>query len=249
MKKNPASTLDQAKFQARPDRGSVSSRTWAAHLSMLPVAFLFTAMIALPRVSFAAAAAAAGNDVFLDEGDGDFDPAPSLNASSTEAVPGASGKKDAAKALSPSKQAAATLPDADTSSPSGVTGAPPGASTGESTEDSAASALSTTTEPPAPTVVPQEEAPPAPEPQPKKSSHSKHAAKEKKSKASKVASGGKFMTTKDSCPMMREPASEGSPMIVVKPSRRIWVELVDENWVRGFNKAGEPGYLSKECFQ
>jgi hypothetical protein len=47
--------------------------------------------------------------------------------------------------------------------------------------------------------------------------------------------------------MTREPASDSAQMIVVKPSHKIWVENVDPNWVKGFNKAGEAGYISRDC--
>jgi hypothetical protein len=61
------------------------------------------------------------------------------------------------------------------------------------------------------------------------------------------AGGGMFVVTKSACPMTREPASDSAQMIVVKPSHKIWVENVDPNWVKGFNKAGEAGYISRDC--
>jgi hypothetical protein len=61
--------------------------------------------------------------------------------------------------------------------------------------------------------------------------------------------GGAYMTTTDSCPMMRGPASVGAPMVVVKPAKKIWIEESDPAWVKAYNKAGEPGYLSKDCFK
>jgi hypothetical protein len=64
----------------------------------------------------------------------------------------------------------------------------------------------------------------------------------------KKYAGGTFLTTAEKCPMMRGPASEGEPMIVVKPSRKIWVEEVDGTWVKAYNKKGEPGYLNRDCF-
>ena len=75
--------------------------------------------------------------------------------------------------------------------------------------------------------------------------------KKKAPKAAKKSAGGAgmFVVTKDACPMMREPASEGEPMITVKPSKKIWVESVDDQWVRGFNKAGEGGYISRDCVE
>lgn len=64
-----------------------------------------------------------------------------------------------------------------------------------------------------------------------------------------VAAAGRFETTKEACPMLREPASGGSQMLVVRESRKIWVEEVDQNWVRAFDRHGDAGYLSRDCFQ
>jgi hypothetical protein len=68
-----------------------------------------------------------------------------------------------------------------------------------------------------------------------------------RTRASVSVGKGRFMTTTDSCPLLREPAS-AEQMTVVKGERKIWVEEVDESWVRAFNKSGEPGYISRECF-
>ena len=72
---------------------------------------------------------------------------------------------------------------------------------------------------------------------------------ESSEKVAPVAAHGMFANTKQACPMLREPASESAKMITVKADRKIWVEEVDGSWVRAFNKAGEPGYVSKDCFQ
>jgi type IV secretory pathway VirB10-like protein len=72
------------------------------------------------------------------------------------------------------------------------------------------------------------------------------AAASARSKAS-VAGKGRFMTTRESCPLLREPASDRQ-LTVVKGERKIWIEEVDESWVRAYNKAGEPGYISRDCF-
>jgi hypothetical protein len=201
-------------------------------------------------------AAGSGDDVFLDEGDGDFGAPPGTPSASPKGgaaakAPGAEPSSPVADAvpLTPPASTAATAP-ADVTAPATATAEePPGNALGASEEPAAPSAETPT--------APSEPA------APKKSSHSakqaSHAHKEKtkhehghetSGKAAKTSSSGKgtFMTTKDSCPMMREPASDGAPMIVVKPARKIWVEKVDKDWVRGFNKAGEPGYLSKDCF-
>jgi hypothetical protein len=74
------------------------------------------------------------------------------------------------------------------------------------------------------------------------------AAKKHVAKAGSKSSG-KFVVTKSECKMMRSPASEGEPMIVVKAEKKIWVENVDQNWVKGFNKAGDAGFIAKDCVQ
>jgi hypothetical protein len=61
--------------------------------------------------------------------------------------------------------------------------------------------------------------------------------------------GGSYMTTTDACPMMRGPAAVGEPMTLVKPARKIWTEEGDSQWVKAYNKSGEPGYVSKDCFR
>lgn len=72
-----------------------------------------------------------------------------------------------------------------------------------------------------------------------------------KKQASKPVNGGKgrFMTTKSPCPLLRQPASESEPLVGIKAPRKIWIEEVDSDWVRAFNSAGEPGYVSRECFE
>ena len=98
---------------------------------------------------------------------------------------------------------------------------------------------------PAAPVAAQEEAP-VKLPKAKNRGSVKHASVQK---VAPVAAHGMFANTKENCPMLREPASESEKMITVKADRKIWVEEVDGSWVRAFNKAGEPGYVSKDCFQ
>jgi len=71
---------------------------------------------------------------------------------------------------------------------------------------------------------------------------------EKKTRT-KSTGAGLFVRTKEPCPMLREPASDSPAMLTVKASRKIWVQEVDEDWVRAFNKAGEPGYLQRDCLE
>lgn len=148
------------------------------------------------------------DDVFLDEGDGDFGAIPIPDAQPVE---------------TPSADASTVGSDPLLAEPTEAT---------ESTEPAAS------------------ESAPAPEskPAPKKAKVAKAKKSSHKVAQHKSSGHGLFMTTKDSCPMMREPASTGDQMITVKASKKIWVEEVDDSWVRGFNKAGEPGYLSRDCF-
>jgi len=171
------------------------------------------------------AQAAGADDVFLDEGDGDFDSLP--------APPPAPAPAAAPEPLAPSAAAEPPPPAPDVPKP-----------------DPAISEDLFATDP-APVSEP---AAPAAEPEPVKKAEkkpakkaSKQASKSKKSKGS--ASGGHFVKTKDSCPMLREPASTSEQMIVVKPARKIWVEEVDGTWVRAFNKAGDPGYINRDCVE
>lgn len=171
-------------------------------------------MLATMTVVFSAAVTvwAADDDVFIDEGDGDFDAMP-LAPTAEE------------KPVEPEKKAEDLLPE-----PAPVQATAPGA--GDLFEQQEPSA------------------PPQPEKAPAKKAK---AAKlpSKPAKAAKVAKGvgakGKFVMTKDACPLMREPASTSEPIAKTVPSRKIWVEQVDAEWVRGWNKAGEPGYISSEC--
>ena len=167
-------------------------------------------------------------------------------------------KTKAAKATKPAEPTRKTASEDEAASAAG-----PG-----SLDDLEAAAASTASEPAAPVemsepapaqVAAPEEAPmmeatpeaapesapvEAPKKAPKNSKKSKVAKAEKKSGAK-----GKFANTKTECPLLREPASDSEKMIVVKAPRKIWVEEVDGSWVRAFNKAGEPGYVSTECFE
>lgn len=89
---------------------------------------------------------------------------------------------------------------------------------------------------------------------PVKAAPVKKAKKEKVAKVVKpakrakaVAAAGSFVTTTEACPMHRAPASTSETMLTLKPARKIWVEAAEEGWVKGFNKAGEPGYISRDC--
>lgn len=193
---------------------------------------LFAALAILTTMTVARSAYAAGDDVFMDEGDGDFDamPAPPKeNAPHHEetAVPKVAAPQPAMNTEDAVHEEIPQL-----------------------TDDSSAAQPA-----PAPT---EEVAKPATDVKPK-ADKKKKKAKEKTAQvetpapteaaAAPVAAKGQFVTTKDACPMMRSPASTGETMLTVKASKKIWVEDAGDGYWRAFNKAGEPGYVAKDCVQ
>jgi hypothetical protein len=78
---------------------------------------------------------------------------------------------------------------------------------------------------------------------------SRKSSTPKRSIANVKLAKGLFVVTKEACAMTSEPAADGTVMLTVKSSKKIWVENVDDNFVRAFNKAGDPGYISKDCVQ
>jgi hypothetical protein len=173
-------------------------------------------------------AAHADDDVFLDEGDGGFD---TMAPSNSGGEPTLADDPFAAE-MAPPKAAPKAAPKPAAPVPAKpVVAAKPAA--------------------PAPVVKPVA-AQPKPEPQAPHdeivSASAEPVASKEKKHYDKYA-GGSYMTTTDACPMMRGPASVGAPMVVVKPAKKVWVEESDPSWVKAYNKAGEPGYLSKECFK
>lgn len=184
-------------------------------LTLFIAAAAFTSTLGFAKVAHAAD----NDDVFMDEGDGDFDAPP------VAAPPAA--KKEVKVEKAPAPRPAAPPVEAKEEVP-------------------------TLTDDAAPTIVPPTEDPSAPAaaaPKEKKASKKKSEKKASKTASAPVATGGSFVTTKEACPMMRTPASTGETMFTVKASKKIWVEDAGDGWVKGFNKAGEPGYLSKECLQ
>lgn len=139
------------------------------------------------------------DDVFLDEGDGDFDAVPAVPA----------GKAETAQPAVP----APAQPTAKVKK--------------ESAPKAKPAAVEAKKEAPAPAKPPAQKAKPA--------------------KSAEKKSAGIFVTTKSECPMHRAPASDSELMLTVKASKKLWVEEVDQEWVKGFNKAGEAGYISREC--
>jgi hypothetical protein len=183
---------------------------------------VFAAAAVLSTMSIARTAFAEGaSDVFMDEGDGDFDSMPAPPAAEEP-------KADVPKVAEP-RPAVKEEPQQDEMPMLVDDGAAPAAT-------------------PAPTEDPAQPA----EAKPKKEKKPA-AAKKKKATAAKdgtsVKAAGQFVTTKDACPMMRSPASTGETMLTVKASKKIWVEDAGDGWVKAFNKAGEPGYVSKDCVE
>jgi len=186
---------------------------------------VFAALAILTTMSIARTAFAEGaSDVFMDEGDGDFDSMPAPPAPPQADAP--PKKEDAVVQKAPEPRPAVKQEDPMDAMPM--------------LSDESAQPAAT----PAPTEDPAQPA----DAKPKKE---KKPAKKKKATASAdgTAVKGQFVTTKDACPMMRSPASTGETMLTVKAQKKIWVEDAGDGWVKAFNKAGEPGYVSKECVQ
>ncbi len=198
--------------------------------------------------------------VFLDEGDGDFDPVPSVEAAKpagkatvskpevrqeSQPVETAAGKtpdKEPDKAAGAEKEALPEVqPDSKAESQSkeraghnpkiGKKAVP---SKGKVKESSAESPVASS----APTLAPSK----AP---------SKTASKAANKAANKAAKNdaGIYVTTKTVCPIRREPASESEEIAKTKAPRKIWVQKVDANWVRAYVKSGDPGFINMECFE
>jgi hypothetical protein len=182
---------------------------------------VFAAAAILSTMSIARTAFAEGaSDVFLDEGDGDFDAMP------------APAPEEAQKSVEVKK-----APE-------------PRPAVQEDVQLDEMPMLVDESAQPAATPAPTEDPAQPTEAKPKKE---KKPAKKKKATAStdgtSVKAAGQFVTTKDACPMMRSPASTGETMLTVKAQKKIWVEDAGDGWVKAFNKAGEPGYVSKDCVE
>jgi hypothetical protein len=195
----------------------------------------------------------AEDSVFMDDGDsGDFgstpQPAPATPAKKTSKT----SKKDSAR--KPSSEETAPAAD-DLATPGSLDDLEAAAGLPAETPVAAPTApVEATNEAPIQMAAPEEAPMMAPAAAPEEApaaTPKKEAKKAKVAKASKKSSGakGKFANTKTECPLLREPASESETMVTVKAPRKIWVEEVDASWVRAFNKAGEPGYVSTECFE
>lgn len=180
---------------------------------------ILAAVAVLSTATIARNAYAAGDDVFMDEGNGDFDSMPAPPPQAEEKAPIASAPV-ATKAPEPRE----ALPT-------------------DSSQDQIPQLTDEAAQPSTPETAP------APAPTPTKVKKAKKAAKTADASPAPVAAKGQFVTTKDACPMMRSPASTGETMITVKAARKIWVEDAGEGYYKAWNKAGEPGYVSKDCVQ
>lgn len=206
------------------------------------IALLVSAITYLPT-----SIAAKGDEVFLDEGDGDFESVPILPggapalkvekradaAPSVESVPKKESKKESKKeakkaASKEAKKSAAKEKPAPAPAP----------------EAEPAPSVPVAVSEPAPAPVGAE---PVMDQQPNDNKPPKSKRPGKPTKSAKKRDPGIFVTTKEACPAKRAPASEAEPVFSVKAARKIWVEQVDEKWVRAYNKAGEPGYVSRDC--
>ncbi len=176
----------------------------------------FASLAMVCALAVSASAFGADDDVFLDEGNGDFDQMPIA-------------PEQPAVAEQPQ---AAPAPEAAPAEPMPMLAEEPESMPGMETP-----AVAETPKKKAKKekVARQEEPPPAP--------------RAKKTAKKSVAAAGQFVVTKDSCPMMRSPASTSETMLTVKPARKIWVEDAGQGWVKGWNKAGEEGFIAKDCVE
>ena len=199
-------------------------------LSGLTLFFTILGIVSIITLARTSHAEGAG-DVFMDEGDGDFDAVPSA-------------KKAPKIAAEPVHEAAPVAV------PAGIADIVDTPEAPLLVDDQAApAAKSPTDDPAAPAAaVPREKK--AKKKSPKKRKAEKTAANTAaNTDDAPSATGGSFVVTKEACPMMRTPASTGEPMLTVKPSKKIWVEQAGDGWVKGWSKSGEAGYIAKDCVQ
>jgi|GEM_PF-2931566 len=52
----------------------------------------------------------------------------------------------------------------------------------------------------------------------------------------------------EDCQMREDPAANGTPAGMVRAGKKLWVEPVDNNWLRVYKKAG-PVFISRDCLQ
>lgn len=166
-------------------------------------------------------AAESSDDVFLDEGDSDFDPLP--------------------------------IPSADERAVDGFAETPSAEEPDSKSQVSAKKEKQETFETPMQRELFSDEPVAEGLHKDKTSEDTKSARTSKKEAAAKnkrgAASAGQFLVTKTSCPMLKDPKEGSQAMLTVSPGRKLWVENAETGWVRGFNRAGEPGYINRNCFE
>lgn len=193
----------------------------------------------------ATAAGKGGDEVFLDEGDGDFDPLPA-GARASKPSPGRVEEKPsvaeapAVKNVSPKEEMPKTETAKEVVSKTESPG--PERVVEQSLPERAPKAKSAKKE-----KLARNE--PKMKPAVQKQASKSEITKTRKPASLEKAAQGSYVVTREPCPMKREPASEGASMLTVKAGKRVWIEEVDAEWVRAFNKAGEPGYLNRNCLK
>ena len=225
---------------------------WFMTIAAAALMFSLT-MVVMPRH-----AQAVDDDIFLDEGDGDFDkmpipPKPEVKPETkpeamaetkpmTKPVKTAKAKAKPKAEEKPVEEKMETTPTPDTS-----TAAAPDVVTPEPAYDEASApqhvqANDQEFKDEKPVKAPKE-----------KKAEKKHkavadASSETHSEKHAKMGKGHFVYTTGECPLLRKPASEDS-LGQTRTARKIWVEDVDSKWVRGYNKAGEPAYISRDCIK
>ncbi len=99
---------------------------------------------------------------------------------------------------------------------------------------------------PAPAPAPAKAKPAKAEKAAKIANHEPKASEKPVHQASGKKEG--FRMLKQDCEMRREPASDSPVLITVKGDRKLWVEDVDDGWVKGFRQKGH-GFMEKNCFE
>lgn len=175
------------------------------------------------------------DSVFFDEGDGDFDPVPS--ASQTKPVSRPAESTDAAVGSSPEAGAGGESAPDEKNHERPAHNPKIGKKSKKTLKQEPAHGADTEIGEPSANFETGN-----------KNASNAGGQAAKKAKAGK-GDAGIFVTTKAVCPIRREPASESQPISKTRATRKIWVQKVDEQWVRAFVKSGEAGYISTDCLE
>ena len=181
-------------------------------------------------VSFfgAKAAVAAGEEVFLDEGDGDFATVPKT----------ASAEKNVETKTAQAEQ----KPETDFKKTEAEAGADPETL---APKPEAKKATATHAQKSAPATKPV--AAKAPTPTAKVAKASTNTSARKPASVSAATGVGGFVETTRSCPMLRAPASTDEPVSFTKFPRKVWSEKMPDGWFKVFAKSGEAAYIAPDC--